>query len=265
MRKFRLTLAPLLAGLFFVLAVPAVVFAAGSWQNPSPPNDGDLYTSGRVGIGTSAPRTNLDVNGSILSNGYIRANRTSRYAALQSFQYGSGDIAAFGVNRGIDQAKMRLDNNGHLILGEDANRLATYSAALIDNAHVGPQLVVRRKQYAKSDYAIAQFFYRDKETARISRDGIMVNGRIQAEDLVIQKNGLAWADYVFEDDYDLMGYDDLRNFIDQNGHLPGVPSEDEISQEGLNLQEILTVQMEKIEELTLYVLDLEERIARLEQ
>ena len=63
-------------------------------------------------------------------------------------------------------------------------------------------------------------------------------------------------DYVFEDDYPLMSLKDLATFIEQNKHLPNVPSEDDIREAGvLNHSKFQMTLLEKIEELVLYTLD----------
>ena len=78
-------------------------------------------------------------------------------------------------------------------------------------------------------------------------------------------------DYVFEDEYDLMPLSEVRVFIDENGHLPNVPSAGEINSAGLNMTEMQMNLLEKVEELTLYTLeqdqiirDLSERLEDLE-
>ena len=65
-----------------------------------------------------------------------------------------------------------------------------------------------------------------------------------------------WADYVFADDYDLMPLSDVETFVKENKHLPGVPSAEEVVETGIDLAKMDAKLLEKIEELTLYVIDL---------
>lgn len=74
-----------------------------------------------------------------------------------------------------------------------------------------------------------------------------------------------WADYVFKDDYKLMSLKDVEKFIDENDHLPNVPSADEVADAGIDMAEMAAKQMEKIEELTLYLIDANKRIEKLEK
>ena len=89
-----------------------------------------------------------------------------------------------------------------------------------------------------------------------------VGGAIRATELVLNLNG--WADYVFEPDYKLMPLSEVESFVKQNRHLPGVPSEAELKASGLNMAKVQTLQMQKIEELTLYVIELNKRNQALE-
>ena len=65
-----------------------------------------------------------------------------------------------------------------------------------------------------------------------------------------------WSDFVFDDDYKLMSLGDLEKFIAINNHLPNVPSEKEVLEEGIDVAEMQAFQQQKIEELTLYILEL---------
>ena len=66
----------------------------------------------------------------------------------------------------------------------------------------------------------------------------------------------SWADYVFEADYNLMTLNEVESFISEHGHLPNVPSAKEVVEEGIDMAEMDAKLLEKIEELTLYMLEL---------
>lgn len=74
-----------------------------------------------------------------------------------------------------------------------------------------------------------------------------------------------WADYVFHKDYKLMSLPEVERFINENQHLPNVPSADEVADSGIDMAEMAAKQMEKIEELTLYLIEANKRIEKLEQ
>lgn len=94
---------------------------------------------------------------------------------------------------------------------------------------------------------------------------LYVKGSIIAEEVYV-KLYANWPDFVFAKDYGLMELNTLKDFIETEGHLPNIPSEDEIDAEGgVATGEIIRLQMQKIEELTLYILELNERMEELEK
>jgi len=79
-------------------------------------------------------------------------------------------------------------------------------------------------------------------------------GKIWAPEIEIQLP--PFPDYVFEEDYDLMPVYELEQFINENGHLPNLPSACEVEEEGIGVGELQTKLLEKVEELTLYMIEL---------
>lgn len=75
--------------------------------------------------------------------------------------------------------------------------------------------------------------------------------------------GADWADYVFEPDYKLMSLEEVENFTKENKHLPNVPSADEMVASGLDVAQTSKMFMEKIEELTLYMIELNKEVKAL--
>jgi hypothetical protein len=65
--------------------------------------------------------------------------------------------------------------------------------------------------------------------------------------------------------YNLMPLKELEQYIIQNKHLPNVPNQDEISKNGIDVYEMNAVLLKKVEELTLYVIELEKRIDEMEK
>ncbi|MFZ4058110.1 MAG: hypothetical protein ACOYKE_08210 [Ferruginibacter sp.] len=91
---------------------------------------------------------------------------------------------------------------------------------------------------------------------------LSVNGFIRSKEIVVESN---WADYVFEDNYALLPLDSMQHFILQNKHLPGMPTSQEVQTNGLSMAAMQTRMMEKIEEQSLYILQLHERLNTLEK
>lgn len=85
-----------------------------------------------------------------------------------------------------------------------------------------------------------------------------VDGIIGAREVIVEIDD--WCDYVFEEEYPLMALSEVKTFINDNGHLPKISPAIEIETEGLNLGDIQKLQMEKIEELTLYTIEQQEQL-----
>ncbi len=83
---------------------------------------------------------------------------------------------------------------------------------------------------------------------------LAVNGTIGAKEIIVE-NSSAWPDFVFEHNYDLLTLEEVENYISENKHLPEIPSEVEVSKNGINLGEMDTKLLQKIEELTLYLIE----------
>jgi len=93
---------------------------------------------------------------------------------------------------------------------------------------------------------------------------LSVGGKIIAEELKVSLEN-NWPDYVFADDYELMPLHELKESIYEQGHLPGIPAAHVIESEGLEVGEMQRKMMEKIEELTLYIIDLQAQIDELQK
>ena len=108
-----------------------------------------------------------------------------------------------------------------------------------------------------------EIFILEPDLFYYSHDGyrFSVNGKIRAQEIKVYTG---WADYVFADNYELLTLEETEAYINENKHLPGIPSEKEIeANEGVNLGEMQKLQMAKIEELTLYMSH-EKRIRKIE-
>lgn len=79
------------------------------------------------------------------------------------------------------------------------------------------------------------------------------------------KNYTSWADFVFEPGYDLPSLSTVATFIKLHKHLPGIPSEKEVKEEGIDLEEMNKKLLQKVEELTLYILKQDEQLKQHEQ
>lgn len=86
---------------------------------------------------------------------------------------------------------------------------------------------------------------------------VQVAGDMRAEEIIVETG---WADYVFEETYDLRSLAEVEAFILKNGHLPDIPSGTSVESNGLSVGDMSVRFMQKIEELTLYTIDQEKRL-----
>ncbi|MDN3581381.1 hypothetical protein [Mucilaginibacter flavus] len=91
-----------------------------------------------------------------------------------------------------------------------------------------------------------------------------VNGNAIATSMTV-KLYANWPDFVFKPDYELPALTDIKTYIDQNHHLPEIPSEQEVAQNGLNLGEMNRLLLKKMEEMTLYMVEAKEEINELKK
>lgn len=95
---------------------------------------------------------------------------------------------------------------------------------------------------------------------------LIVNGKVRVRNEVfVQQGGLTWPDYVFTKDYKLMPLQEVEQHIKEKGHLPNMPSAAEVEKDGIAVGDIITRQQEKIEELTLHLIEMHKKIEALEK
>jgi len=92
---------------------------------------------------------------------------------------------------------------------------------------------------------------------------LSVDGKVLATEIYVTQSN--WADYVFSGDYKLKSLNELEQYININKHLPNVPTTAEITENGNNTAETDKILLEKIEELTLYIIQQNKRIEELER
>ena len=92
---------------------------------------------------------------------------------------------------------------------------------------------------------------------------VLHNGTVWATDVNVRIH-TNFPDYVFKQDYSLMPLTELGTYIAKHKHLPNIPKAEEVEKTGLSLGEMQIKQLEKIEELTLYIIAQEKRIKALE-
>lgn len=100
------------------------------------------------------------------------------------------------------------------------------------------------------------FLRRDNGSIRISLDA-------EEGEIRVNNQRLNVPDFIFDENYSILKINEVHSFIKENKHLPDIPSSEEIRSQGVNLTAFSMKLLQKIEELTLYVIDLQEQINEL--
>ncbi|NLU91230.1 hypothetical protein [Chitinophaga sp. Ak27] len=92
---------------------------------------------------------------------------------------------------------------------------------------------------------------------------LAVEGTIGARRVKVTQE--SWADFVFNKDYQLPAVHEVADFIKQNKHLPGIPTTQQVKEEGIDLGEMNKLLLQKVEEQMLYIIQLNKQVQELSQ
>ncbi|HWZ35437.1 MAG TPA: hypothetical protein VNW51_04720 [Mucilaginibacter sp.] len=200
-----------------------------------------IDASGNVGIGTTSPQSKLhiyqaasDASGLIIQGNTINADAAQHYIAMTL----DGDSG----NGGGNYSQIRSYSNLYNTWG---SQLAFYTT----QTGVANTLAERMRIDWNGNVGIGT----PTPDARLA-----VNGTIHTKEIKVNLTG--WSDYVFKPSYRLPPLTTVKAYIDQNHHLPEIPSEAEVIKNGVNVGEMLKLQTKKIEELTLYLIDKDKQL-----
>jgi hypothetical protein len=93
----------------------------------------------------------------------------------------------------------------------------------------------------------------ERKLLQLTSDGVL-----RSREIIVDAD--SWPDYVFEDDYSLMSLKEIESFVNENGHLPNIPSAQTIQETGVDVGEMNRLLLEKIEELTLHIIQQQKEI-----
>jgi hypothetical protein len=185
------------------------------------------FVGGNVGIGTTTPSRKL-----VISEDTWGTTAVSQLFSIKK-QYGDGVV--FGAYVG----EFNTDSYGFTISQRLVGQSAiseTFRIANTGNVGIGTTT----------------------PTYKLAVKGSIGCSEVQVLDVT------GWSDFVFAPNYSLRSLAEVETFINQNQHLPDVPSEKEVKANGYDVSEMNAILLQKIEELTLYTIEQQKRIIKLE-
>lgn len=237
-------------------------------------------TSGSVGIGTTSPQNRFDVvvQGSPLNEVFNLA-----YFGIRNQTFGTPPIIYDGgvtvqVRRQVlgteHQYYTRFENSIYTQGGRGG--IGGMQSSIHSYLDFSPPTTPNAGRGAFSLGCYDVEYFRMNETGKIRiADGasdmqmpgnyrLYVQGGILTERVKIALSSTTdWADYVFADTYELTPLEEVEEYVKENKHLPNVPSAEEMVKEGLDVAKMDAKLLEKIEELTLYLIEQNKQIEAL--
>ncbi len=198
-----------------------------------------IRANGYVGIGTSDPKTRLDL-------GELRFGLISEFPVEGSVSESIwGTFIASDLNN-LQRLRIGVVNDSYTraeIFLDNSNTINGSISFKTTNIHAAPQT----RLYIAPDGKIG---------VGLTNPGYLlsVNGVAAATEVQVKTN--VGADYVFESSYDLLPLTELEKYLKVNKHLPEVPPAKEMIENGIKLSEMNVLLLKKVEELTLYMIEL---------
>lgn len=198
-------------------------------------DDDNLIVEGMIGVGTSAPLNLLQIEGGggATPSVYMRMQPTSSTTGLVGVSNGAVSLASTNA----------LALHTATAMVSDGTALNIGTARLYINA-VGNIGIGTTDPGAYRLYVLGDVYVKGDITTDLPA---------------------TYPDYVFEPGYNMFTLKQLQSFIKENRHLPGMPSREQVEEDGIGLFEQNRLIIERLEEAYLYIIELQDRIEKLEE
>ncbi len=218
--------------------------------------------NGNVGIGISNPETKLHVDNGVITSGSTSAT----YGSLQfvgNYQ-GNNVLNTYGSQYSTGATSIGYavkQKNGSSGFVSSAENASFKKGMLLIDGELEFLNASASQNSIDSDVSLTSRFIINENgdvgigTTNTYGHKLAVDGTAIFEEVQV-KMSENWADFVFEPDYNLRTLEETEQFIAKNGHLPDIPSAKQVEKEGISLGEMDAKLLQKIEELTLYMIEM---------
>ncbi|SCY15032.1 hypothetical protein SAMN02927916_1279 [Flavobacterium anhuiense] len=226
--------------------------------------------TGNIGIGTANPTANLEINSPALtaaSETLLKlsvSDASQDYIRIANGTFANGQFVPTlnGYRTSDNKASLYLTATTEPSMDNGSFPLMTFDSRTSGAAIIGRPLFSwdsygNRKMTLNANGSLGI------GTATTGSHKLAVEGSIGAREIKVTASG--WADFVFKKNYDLPTLADVEKHISEKGHLENIPSEEEVLKNGINLGEMNAKLLQKIEELTLYMIEQNKRLENVEK
>ena len=215
---------------------------------------GNLIVNHNLGIGVLNPQYKLDVGGEINGDNYLKNGTPVEFSKWSS----NNGITHSGNQVNISYSGNVLSfkaSNPYGQINSSTNKIDFWTSPGTWNELSMGKINVHGDAVIDGNFVIG--------STNVQADAkLAVKGNIKAYEITVDNT---WSDFVFEDNYKLTPLLEVEKYILKNNHLEGIPCAAEIEKKGLPVGELLKLQMQKIEELTLYTIELQKQLIILKE
>ena len=221
---------------------------------------GNQIINGNVGIGTGTPSSNLEIAAPALDDAEtllkVRITDASQdYFKITNSTLGAGQFIPnlYGYHVSDNRASLYLVGAIESSTDNGTNPIMVFDSRLVANP------VTIRPLFSWDSYGNKKMVLNSNGSLGIGttitgNHKLAVEGSIGAREIKVQATG--WSDFVFKKEYTLPTLEEVEKHINEKGHLQDIPSEEDVLKNGINLGEMNSKLLQKIEELTLYMIEM---------